>query len=104
VATVSVRIGESLRTLNDASDSWVTQQLDGRRADGVQVCACVEIDRSDISLRLTTAACPKYHGAARQLTDREARAVELWCRYGLDKAEPHPHALIAFLQQLRGML
>lgn len=97
---VTVRIGTMEVPLADASQGWITQQVNRRRANGDSVCAQVSVAVGDVNLRLSTPQCGGGAGG-RPLNSAERRIVELWSERGLSQPDYTGGHLVAFLQQLR---
>lgn len=97
---VTVKIGESERTQSEVDESWVNQQINRRRAEGLQVCVRVTIKANDVDIILTTPGCASGGGGVRRLTDDEQRVLELWQQRGLSQLNFTGGNLIAFLKQL----
>jgi hypothetical protein len=55
--SVTVQICTELRSGYDASESWITDQINRRRRDGAAVCVVVMVQSSGVDLKLTTPAC-----------------------------------------------
>ena len=99
---VTLTIGGSRRELSsraDIEESWITQQVTGRHADGDDVCATVHVKSGTIDLNLATPACA-VGGGSRQLTSDERRVVDLWLERGLGNVDFTGGNLVAFLNQL----
>ncbi len=59
---VKIRIGTSERDLREIDESWINQQVNLRRNDGVTVCARVTIHDDMVNMVLSTADCPEMGG------------------------------------------
>ena len=101
---VSIRIGEETRSIADASESWIAQQVNRRRADGQNVCVEVSINTLGLNIRLATPGCMAGVGGGRPPTANERAVFELWAKRGLDSSNFTGGNLIAFLHQLRRLL
>ena len=62
---IKVRIGSEERDINDASGSWITEQLVRRRRDEGHVCVQVIIDESQVDMTLPTPDCETAPGIRR---------------------------------------
>ena len=99
---VTLTIGSSQRNLGSRSDvdeSWINRQVNGRRADGEQVCVRVRIETSGLDLTLASAGCGGGRGSG-SLSADEQRLVDLWVERGLSKADFAGGNVVAFLHQL----
>jgi hypothetical protein len=100
---VTVKIGSEQRDLSEVTDSWIAQQIVGRRRDGMNVCVAVAIQTADLSMRLTTPACPASAGS-RAPYPREQRIFDLWNERRLNFPDFAPGDVVAFLKQLGSLL
>lgn len=96
---IQVRIGEETRDLAAASETWIRDQLQRRRQDGVAVCLQVIINAGSLNMVLATAGC---HGAGggRPPNEQERGILDLWAKRGLSDPEFSVGNVIAFLRQL----
>jgi len=102
---ITVRIGGSERSFtSDPDESWINQQINGRRADGQTVCVQVSIETDSINVRLTTPTCSGGGGGGRQPSEREREVLELWEKLKLNAANFHGGNVVAFLKQVRRLL
>jgi hypothetical protein len=102
MADITVRIGGETRTIADASESWITEQLNRRKRDGQSVCVEVLLSGSGVDLRLATPGCGQSSGGGgRQPNSNEQDIFSLWLERGLGSADFTGGNLIAFLKQLR---
>jgi len=51
---ITVRIGETEKELGQVDESWINQQINRRRADGITVCVRVFIKKHDVDMVLST--------------------------------------------------
>lgn len=100
---ITIRIGQETRSDADASESWINEQINRRRADGQNVCVEVSINTGGLNLRLTTAACGGG-GGGRPPNGNERAVIDLWNRRGLNTNDFTGGSLVAFLKQLRSLL
>jgi hypothetical protein len=98
---VSVCIAGVSRQLEDASESWITQQIERRRRDGIAVCVQVTIQLSGLSMILSTPGCAVGGGGGRAPNTNEREMFALWDKLGLNHPDFAPGKLIAFLKQFR---
>lgn len=84
---ITIRIGQETRSDADASESWINEQINRRRADRQNVC--VEV-------------CGGVGG--RPPNGKEREVLDLWNRRGLNANDFTGGSLVAFLKQLRSLL
>lgn len=98
---IRVRIGNEERPWDDASPSWVAQQIERRRRDGIAVCVVVQIKTADLNMQLATPECAVGAGRGRPPNASERAVFGLWEKYGLNEAGFAPGNVVAFLTQLK---
>lgn len=59
---IRIIIGKVERDLSDASENWINQQINCRKADGVPVCVRVIINDRDVYIILSTPTCGVSRG------------------------------------------
>lgn len=96
----TIKIGNEQRSLADADAQWITQQINGRRKDGMLVCVVVEITAGDIDVRFATPTCGGGGGGGRPLTMREQEALDIWQRHHLNNENFSPGDVVAFVKQV----
>ena len=96
----SISIGGNTRTTDEATQSWVAQQMRDRRADGRPICVRVNVDELEARLALASGACARGGGGGRPPNALESAILDLWRRRGLADDEVNPGEVIAFLAQL----
>lgn len=97
---IKVQIGESELELSNTSESWINQQINRRRADGLSVCVRVKIQNSRLNMTLSTPTCPAGYSGGRAPNRYETEIFDLWEKRGLNKDNFTGGNLIAFLKQL----
>lgn len=98
---IRVFIGNSEREINDATPQWINEQINRRRADGVQFCVRVLIDTNPINLALTTPGCSSGGGGGgRQPNSQENELLALWEKFHLKTSDFTGGNLVAFLKQI----
>jgi hypothetical protein len=75
--SVTVQIGTEIRSGDDASESWITDQINRRRRDDAALCVVVNVESSGVNLRLTTPAC-SGGGGGRPPNRLEQEIIDLW--------------------------
>ena len=98
---VTLTIGGAQRDLGsraDIDESWINNQVNGRRADGEQVCVRVRVRTGGLDLTLASAGCGGG-GGGRGLTADEQRLVDLWVERGLSRLDFTGGNVVAFLNQ-----
>jgi hypothetical protein len=101
----TVTIAGDTRALFEADESWVTQQVNRRRRDGLPVCVLVQIQTSGIAVTLATPGCTGTGaGGGRAPNSREREVFEMWNSRHLNSADFAPGNVVAFLKQLQRLL
>ena len=101
---ISIRIGGETRSFADASENWITEQLNRRGQDAQNVCVEVVVNTSGLNLRLATPGCGGNGGGRRPPNANENEVIDLWTKRGLSASSFTGGNLIAFLKQLRRWL
>lgn len=96
----SIKIGNEQRPLAEVDAQWITQQINGRRKDGMVVCVVVEITAGDIDVRFATPTCGGRGGGSRHLTALEHQALDLWQQHHLNNEKFSPGDVVAFVRQV----
>lgn len=97
---IIVKIGDTERELDSISESWINQQINRRRADGISVCVRVSIHENQLNMTLSTPNCPSGSGG-RPPTKKEKQVVDIWDQKGLNTEKFTGGNLIAFLKQIK---
>lgn len=103
---ITIRIGDNVRDLEDVrniDESWINQQINRRREDGLSVCVRISIKEGSLNMALSSTGCPSG-GGGRQPNQQEQKVFDLWEKVGMKKADFHGGNLVAFLKQLRGII
>jgi len=101
---IKIKIAEAERELDTIDESWINQQINRRRADGVTVCVQVVVKEGDVDMILATPTCAPSGGGNRPPRAREKMVFDLWNQRGLNDAHFTGGNLIAFLKQLKRIL
>lgn len=101
---IRIRIGDQERDYDSADENWINQQINRRRADGLQVCVRVTIHVGDMDMILSTPTCGTSAGDGRRARPSEREVFDLWNRRGLDSADFSGGNLVAFMKQLRRLV
>lgn len=101
---VTISIGGMERNAADADASWVTQNVNGPRHDGLPVCVSVAISTGGMNMRLATPDCSTAPGATRRPNAREQLVFDLWRRLHLGDPDFTAGNVIAFLRQMDQLL
>lgn len=97
---ITVRIGEAEREIGSADESWISQQLRRRRADGLSVCVRVFIKEGDLDMILSTPTCDTSGVGGRPPRSLEIKVLDLWKTRKMNESDFTVGNLIAFLKQL----
>lgn len=101
VYMIKIRIGEAEKDLGSADESWINQQINRRRADGLSVCVRVIVKEGDLDMILSTPTCGSSGSGGRTPRPCEKTVFNLWNQRGLNKSDFTGGNLIAFLKQLK---
>ncbi|RJO62870.1 MAG: hypothetical protein C4542_01640 [Dehalococcoidia bacterium] len=101
---VKISIGNAEKDLGDIEESWITQQVNRRRADGVKVLVRVIVKEGDMNVVLTTPSGRTREGKSRPPRPREEALFNLWNQHGLNNDEFSVVNLITFLRQLKSIV
>ena len=101
---IRIKIGEAEGELGSIEESWINQQINRRRADGLSVCVRVVVQEGDLDLILATPTCGASGGGSRLPRPREKMVFDLWNQRGLNDTDFTGGNLIAFLKQLKHLL
>jgi hypothetical protein len=97
---ITVYVGNDQRSLEDADEHWITQQVNRRRADELPVCVRIEIRVDGANLTLATPACQSFGGGGRPPNVLERRIFDLWEKLHLNMLNFSAGNVVAFLKQL----
>jgi hypothetical protein len=100
---ITIRIGNDSRRLEDADESWITQQIVNRQREGLPVCVEVTINAGALNVRLATPACGGGSGGRPPRPD-EAAIIDLWSKHKLGSTDFTGGDVVAFIKQLRRLL
>jgi hypothetical protein len=96
----TISIGNDSRPLEQADPEWITQQINGRRKDGLPVCVRVSIHTAELNLTYSTPTCASSGGGGRPPTAREREILDLWGKHGLNELDFAPGNVVAFVRQV----
>lgn len=99
--SIRVIIGSSERKINDIEPNWVNEQVNGRKKDGVPICAKVHIQNETVNISLATSDCPcSGGGGGRKPNHQEQEIFDLWNKLHLNEKNFSSGNFIAFLKQV----
>lgn len=101
---ITVRIGSSERTLDQADTAWLVQQIKRREENDEAICIQVLIQNDDLNMVLSTANCSRNGTSNRPPTDQEQEIFDLWKKHRLNESDINKGKIISFLNQLRQVL
>lgn len=101
---IKIRIDEAEMDLSSADESWINQQINRRRADGLSVCVRIIVKEGDLDMILSTPTCASTGGSGRPPRPCEQTVFNLWNQRGLNEIDFTGGNLIAFLKQLRHII
>lgn len=96
---ITIHIGNDSRSIEDASESWIIQQINSRQREGQAICVRVAIRTSTLQIDLTTPGCGPGTGSRRPRPD-EAEIIHLWEKHKLTSDDFSGGNLLAFIKQL----
>jgi hypothetical protein len=89
------------RTLEQASQSWLRDEIETRRKSGRSVCVRVTINSGALNMVLTTPACSGGGGGGRPPTPEEKRIFDLWAKREMNTNDFVVGQLNAFLNEVK---
>ena len=99
---IEISIGGVPRDIKYADESWINQEVNGRREDGESVCLRITIKTTEIDLTFSTPGCAgRGRGLQRTLTRAENEVHDLWKKRGLSSDDFSGGNVVAFLKQLQ---
>lgn len=85
MSDITIRIGNETRNFEDATESWITEQINRRKKDLQSICVEVTIHTSGLNIRLATPGChASGGGGGRPPTASEQSLLNLWNERGLN--------------------
>ena len=97
---IYVRIGSVERKLEDVEESWINQEINGRKAAGETVCVRVRFDENDLNFMIQTPTCSSGLGGGFKPNRQQQAVIDLWDKLGLNRNDFTGGNLVAFLKQL----
>ncbi len=104
---ITIRIGDTVRNLEDVrniDESWINQQINRRREDGLSVCVRISIKEGSFNIALSSSGCASSGGGGRLPNREEQTVFDLWEKVGMNKTDFHGGNLVAFLKQMRSII
>lgn len=102
---IKIRIENAeMDLVGNFDESWINQQINRRRADGLAVCVRVTIKDGDVDMVLSTPTCEPSGGGGRPLRPHEKIVFDLWNQQGMNDANFNGGKLVAFLKKLKQIL
>lgn len=95
---IKVTIDHDVKIDSDISSSWITNQVNRKRAAAGSVCASVRIDQDNVHLTLATPGCIGAESTARPLNGEERKLLNNWAKFHLDTDQFAASELAAFVQ------
>lgn len=95
---IRLKIGSEERTNGNIKERWIAQQIRKRRADGTLVCVQAKINKGDVNMVLSSAACSGGDGR-RQPNRKEQKLFDLWDKKGLNGRDINSGMVISFLKE-----
>lgn len=97
---IYVKIGNEERKIGDAEESWINQEINGRKAAGESVCVRVRFDEGDLNFIIQTPTCSSGLGGRFNPNPHAKAVIDLWNKLGLNQDDFTGGNLVAFLKQL----
>lgn len=101
---IFIRIGKVERKLEEAEESWINQEINGRKEAGESVCVRVRFDEGDLSFNIQTPTCSTTFGGGFIPNRHEKAIIELWDERGLNNDDFTGGNVIAFIKQLKKLM
>ncbi|HEY6220091.1 MAG TPA: hypothetical protein VIV65_08535 [Gemmatimonadaceae bacterium] len=101
---ITISIGSSTHSIQEADDNWINQNVNGRRRDGVTVCVQVRVQENTADVALATPGCQSGFGGGRPPNALEQRIIELWNKLGLNTPGFTGGNVVAFVHQLKRLM
>lgn len=98
---IEIRIGDSTRDLQSLEESWITEQINRRRAAGEPVCVQVIFRTPELNMALSSSGCAGSGGGGRPPNAQEKSIMDLWGKNHMDSSDFAGGNLVAFLKQLK---
>ena len=100
----TLRIGNETRTLADANENWIGEQIRRRRTDGQDICIELAIQSERINVRLATPGCGTGGRGGRRANHYELNVIELWDGGKLNSREFSPDSVSSMIKRVRRAL
>lgn len=102
---VAIKIDSSRVSLSDNYESWLADQINGRKKDSSPVVVEIDIHTNGVDLSFVAHDCPMNLGASsRVYSSREQAVIDLWQDKGLSGTGFSLGDLMSFLKQLKRLL
>jgi len=99
---INVYIKDSVREVQCVTPTWLREQIEDRREDGVSVCVRVNVQSGTLNMELLSSGCSSSGtGGGRPPTPQEQEIFDLWEKRGMKKDDFNIGQLVAFLNQLK---
>jgi len=98
---IIVHIGPHKKDIEEIEESWIHQQINRRREDGLSVCVRVSIRHASANVLLSTPNCPTSGRRLLSPNPQENKIIDLWKKCGLKQSDFNSQGLVAFLKQIR---
>jgi hypothetical protein len=97
----TIKIGTNERNLGEASEPWISQSINERKADGQNVCIRVSLRTDNVNMVLSTPSCGSGGGGNWEPNAVESEIIEIWKKLGLNTSSFAGGNLVAFVKQIR---
>lgn len=100
---ITININGTERSMQDASEGWVNEQINRRKRDPQPICVRVRIEKKpEVDLSLPSRDCPPG-GSGRELTRRENEIYELWKKHMMRDSGFNGGHLWSFLNRAKNL-
>jgi hypothetical protein len=101
---IRISIGGNEKPLEDATPSWIRDQIEDRRHNRSSVCVRVTIHSGSLNMVLSTPACAAAGGGSggtRPPSPSEQEIFDLWEKRGMNSDSFNVGQLTAFLSEIK---
>jgi hypothetical protein len=97
---IEIEIAGIRRKEHEADESWINQQINRRRADGLAVCVRIFIKSGALNFIISSQDCPQLGRSKKSTTQQEQAIIDLWDKCKLATKEFQGGNLISFIKQV----
>ena len=98
---ITIRIDNNQQEVTSGiPESWINQQINRRKADGLDVCVTITIKQGPLDMLLSTPACHSGATGRRPPNEHEQHVLDLWQKHHLTASDFSGGNVVAFLKEL----